>query len=144
MPINLFEPVQAIIDRILDLETDLQTVNSVSTLYQSVEEMTRMLPGAFVRPVSSQAMHNPGNFNLLKDEHQYQVIVAVEHSSNSEDLTETTAGELCGRILDALDNWRPGVNWEPLLYTGYAETQYMPGYAEFPINFSTRLTLTKR
>jgi hypothetical protein len=156
----MIELSYAIQTRIRDGIPALVTVENPATVMYALEanqEITPLLPAVFVlagrgEPVignSDQARGQRRTFPLV-EEQTYGIHLLVPHELDdfSHTLTDFIAGEFLVRLIKLLHGWLPDLphiaqkESHRLTYAGREEASYSGSYAEYPLTFTARRSLT--
>jgi hypothetical protein len=138
---NLLAAENAIVARLREQIPDVD-VGSVAAIAGSLD-ITSRLPFMFVQPGGSQPSDIRGGGRAALDQQTWvvQVMVGTPPDKRFLDSSYQDAGELLGRVYQALTGWSVGAGSTPFRYQGRPEPHLELGWAAFPIAFDCAVPL---
>lgn len=118
----------------------LNTIAPAGTL-AGVNDIAQFCPGVFVLPDGATYQTSHYGQAVVIDQ-TWQTVVIVRNLSKGQS-AEAIAGPILGGIIDALSGWSPATTpqtADPMEILSSPPPYYEPGYAEFPLLWSSRMT----
>lgn len=139
---NLLDAEPLIIARLAAKIPGVRVVSAATVA--GVLDIAHLLPAVFVQPGGADALSEASKGAATVQNETWYAIAVVKNVPDTVNLTGTyqTAGELIGKIVQALAGWAPSSIYRAMRYDGREDPLVDAGQSEFSVRFTTRRLLT--